>query len=321
MEMNKGDLQQVWSKLEPSEEGAFQYKLISEHSIPILCLGYKGIKKALILEVPEYADIARYKNHERENISFINLKTAKCLCIVLEDSYFEDLFDDLVLSIYTYIVDISSVETYLSSFHRTFMKWSSFFAGKNSEGLSPYQLQGLIGELLYLEYQIERTKNINEELNSWRGPYDEGHDFIKESLDIEVKTITQTSNNVKISSEFQLESAPGKSLELAVIRLMPDAENGINLSVIIDRLKDQIILKNGDLSIFVRALLQKGIDSYTVQNYKNQRFIPQNLEEYNCDSDLFPKIIRSNSHDAINKIKYSINLALLTDFKLSEIDL
>tara|TARA_B110000238_G_C16133175_1_gene442385 strand:- start:2148 stop:3107 length:960 start_codon:yes stop_codon:yes gene_type:complete len=318
--MNKENLQQVWSKLEPSEEGVFQYKLISEHSVPILCLGFKGIKKALILEVPANADISRYKDNERENISFINLKTAKCLCIVLEDSYFEDLFDDLVLSIFTHTVDISSIETYLSSFHRTFMKWSSLFAGKHNEGLTPYQLQGLIGELLYLEHQIDGTTDINEELNSWRGPYDEGHDFIKESLDIEVKTITQTSNNVKISSEFQLESAPGKSLVLAVIRLMPNTENGISLSVIIDRLKDQIILKDGDLSIFVKALLQKGIDSYTAQNYKNQRFIPQNLEKYTCDSERFPKIIRSNSHDAINSIKYSINLTLLTDFKLSQID-
>lgn len=318
--MNKDDLQQIWSKLDPSEEGVFEYKLISEHSLPSLCLGFKGIKKALILEVPANTDISRYKNNERENISFINLKKNKCLCIILEDSYFEDLFDDLVLSIYTKIFDISSIETYLSLFHRTFIKWSSLFAVKHNEGLTSQQLQGLIGELLYLEHQIEGSTDANEELNSWRGPYDEGRDFVKETLDVEVKTINQASNSVKISSEFQLESAPGKSLVLAVIRLMPNTENGISLSGIIDRIKDQIIQRDGNLSIFVKALLQKGIDSYTAQNYQNQRFIPQNIEKYTCDSELFPKIVRSNSHKAINNIKYSINLTLIDDFKLSKID-
>ena len=53
---------------------------------------------------------------------------------------------------------------------------------------------------------------VDDILLSWRGPYDEGHDFVFEFRDYELKTIESSKNNVRISSEFQLESEKGKEL-------------------------------------------------------------------------------------------------------------
>ncbi|MBK9591013.1 MAG: PD-(D/E)XK motif protein [Crocinitomicaceae bacterium] len=46
--------------------------------------------------------------------------------------------------------------------------------------------------MLFLKILVEQSNssNINETLNSWKGPYDKGHDFELSVRDIEIKTRT-----------------------------------------------------------------------------------------------------------------------------------
>jgi hypothetical protein len=160
--------------------------------------------------------------------------------------------------------------------------------------------------------------NVDNALLSWRGPYDEAHDFVFELIDYEIKTIEKSKNNVRISSEFQLESEKGKKLELIVICVDSNLENGISLKSIINEIKSIVIDKLGDNSIFINAIAQKGLTIGDLEQYEIYRYSPIEETSYDSFKDDFPKLIRSNLPEEISKLNYNIKLNLIEKFIISK---
>ncbi|BCY29337.1 PD-(D/E)XK motif protein [Flavobacterium okayamense] len=317
--MNKEIIENIWKKIIPSGEGEFEYKLLSKESIPQLNIGFnKKSQRCLILELPFDFD-KTFQQFEKENLSLKYFKKEKCLCIILNDDFFNDLFDDLILSIYSKIYNISNTEEYSELFTRHFFKWSAFFENKKTDGLTREQVKGFIGELFYLKNLLHSSEiSVDDVLISWRGPYDEGHDFIFEFRDYEIKTIESSKNSVRISSEFQLESEKGKELELVVIFVNPDNENGLSLKSLINDIKTIVLDKLGDNSIFINALAQKGLTIGDLDQYEIYRYTPIGEISYDSTSENFPKLIRSSIPEEINKLNYSISLNLIEEFIINK---
>lgn len=313
--MNKEIIETIWSKIIPSGEGEFEYKLLSKESIPQLNIGFnKKSQRCLIIELPFDFD-KPFQQFEKENLSLKYFKKEKCLCIILNDDFFKDLFDDLILSIYSKIHNISNTEEYSELFARHFFKWSTFFENKKTDGLTRDQVKGLIGELFYLKNLLLNSKlSVDELLISWRGPYDEGHDFVFEFTDYEIKTIESSKNNVRISSEFQLECEKGKNLELVVILVNSDNENGLSLKSLINDIKIIVLDKLGDNSIFINALAQKGLTIGDLDQYEIYRYTPIEEISYDSTRENFPKLIRSTIPEEINKLNYNVRLNLIEEF-------
>lgn len=79
-----------------------------------------------------------------------------CLIIIkLKDVDFIDLFNDLVLSIYSKINSISNPEKASKEFITTFYKWSQFFEDSFRNKLGEEQIQGLFGELFILNEYLK----------------------------------------------------------------------------------------------------------------------------------------------------------------------
>jgi hypothetical protein len=317
--MNKEIIENIWNTIIPSGEGEFEYKLLSKESIPQLNIGFnKKSQRCLILELPLDFD-KPFQQFEKENLSLKYFKKEKCLCIILNDDFFKDLFNDLILSIYSKIYNISNTEEYSELFTRHFFKWSAFFENKKTDGLTRDQVKGLIGELFYLKNLILNSElNVDELLISWRGPYDEGHDFVLEFTDYEIKTIERSKNNVRISSEFQLESEKGKELELVVILVNIDNENGLSLKSLINDIKKNVLDKLGDNSIFINALAQKGLSIGDLEQYEIYRYTPVEEISYDSKRENFPKLIRSSIPEEINKLNYNIRLNLIEEFIINK---
>ncbi|MBI1836957.1 MAG: PD-(D/E)XK motif protein [Flavobacteriia bacterium] len=317
--MNKEKIESIWNKIIPTGEGEVEYKLLSKESIPQLNIGFnKKSQRCLILELPLGFD-KPFQQFEKENLSLKYFMREKCLFIILNDDFFKDLFDDLILSIYSKIYNISNTDEYSELFTRHFFKWSAFFENKKTEGLSRDQVKGLIGELFYLKNLLLNAEiNVDELLISWRGPYDEGHDFVFEFTDYEIKTIESSKNNVRISSEFQLESEKGKELVLVVIFVNPDNENGLSLKSLINDIKTIVLDKLGDNSIFINALAQKGLTIGDLEQYEIYRYTPIEEISYDSNRENFPKLIRSSIPEEINKLNYNIRLNLIEDFIINK---
>lgn len=317
--MNKEKIEKIWADIIHSGKGEFEYQLLSKQTIPQLNIGYnKKEQRCLILELPLKFDKA-FQQFEKENLSLKYFSKETCLCIVLNDEYFKDLFDDLILSIYHKIFNISNPDEYSELFTRHFFKWSSFFVNKRNEGLSKDDVKGLIGELIYLKNLLMDSKlNVDDILMSWRGPYDDGQDFIFDFTDFEIKTIEKTKNNVRISSEFQLDSEKGKKIELVVISVEFDIDNGISLKSITNEIKSIVLDKLGDNSIFITALSQKGLTLGNLERYDIYRFNPVLQTSYDSSNDTFPKLIKSQLPEQINNLKYNIRLNLIEDFIINK---
>lgn len=317
--MNKEKIEKIWVDIIHSGKGEFEYQLLSKKSIPQLNIGYnKKNQRCLILELPLKFE-KTFQQFEKENLSLKYFIKERSLCIILNDDFFKDLFDDLILSIYNKIYNISNPEEYSELFTRHFFKWSSFFENKRNEGLTKDQVKGLIGELIYLKNLLLNSEdNIDDVLLSWRGPYDEGHDFVFDFKDYEIKTIDKSKNYVRISSEYQLESEKGKKLELVVITVEVDIENGISLKKIINEIKSLVLDKFGDNSIFINAIAQKGLTIGDLEQYEIYSYTPIEEISYDSANNNFPKLTRTTIPEQINKLNYSIRLNLLEEFIINK---
>lgn len=313
--MNKKIIEQIWSDITHSGKGEFEYQLMSMDTIPQINIGYnKEKERCLILELPANYN-KPFQQFEKQNLSLKFFPKERCLCIILNDDFFSDLFDDLILSTFFRINLIDNPDDYSDLFIQHFFKWSAFFENKRSDNLSNDQVKGIFGELLYLRNLLEESPlKADDILISWKGPYDTGHDFISDFKDYEIKTVESTKNSISISSEFQLESEKGKQLELVVISVSPDIENGLSLKSLVNEIRHLIFHKLGDNSIFFNALLQKNILPNDLDQYEIFKFRPIEQITYDSGHNDFPKLIRSFLPAEISKVRYNVTLNLIEKF-------
>lgn len=313
-------LEEIWSSIILDNHTAYDYKRIDSVCIPELCLGLNSDGfRCLILELPN-AYAIDFSPVIRKNVA-LTLHDSSVIVLELKTSSFNELFNDLVVSLYQNINDISILEDYTSIFIKTFHKWSEFFIERDFDSLSEDAVKGMFGELIVLRRFIYSCSSLdtNSFLASWKGPYDKGKDFEMDDKDIEVKTKNLNKFSVQISSEHQLDPIPGKGLELCVVSIQPSQEKGVALSDLITEIQDLVIRKMGDLSIFRKALWQKGLTAENSSDYDYYRFLPKSLTSYDAVKDGFPLLKSSSLDPALTKVKYELNLALIDSFLIEEI--
>lgn len=316
--MTKEKLERLWEQVKYNGVGELEYQLVSTESKPSLNIGFtKDNKRVFVLELPRNFENG-FKTHERENLILKYYSGEKCLCVVLNDDYFSGLFNDLIISIFGNIALVENPNDYTKAFVQLFNKWSAFFQQQHNEQLDLEKIKGLFGELSFLkELIISNQSKINNVLESWRGPYDEGRDFVLDNIDYEIKTIESGKAKIKVSSEYQLMNTIGKNLYLVVISVFSNPENGKSLHKLINEIREKIILFQGDLTIFYSALRQKSISPNDLSKYDKFTFLPDSLVQYHCREG-FPSITCDNIPNGVEKVKYVIRLHALTDFVSQE---
>ncbi len=321
--MNSIELRQKWYGLsENPVTTGFRSLRISADCICELYLGVsKEGNRCLILSLPNSKHLD-FKGIQKENLSIEYFREKNLIILQLNDNEFNDLFDDLILSLYQGIKNINHVNEYSDHFIQTFYRWSDFFEDKKSGMLSEEVIKGIMGELLVLKLLITSPDKpeINYLLKSWTGLYDKGNDFELERKNLEVKTKSPSGIDVKISSEFQLEISLGKGLELYVVSLLSDFTNGIHIGNLILEIKKLVQESSGDNTILWKALGQKNITAKNVSQYDKYRFKPVSWVSYNCSDENFPKLNRSNIPVEISGLRYTLRLNLLKSFIIKQND-
>jgi hypothetical protein len=321
--MTSIELRKKWSGLSenPVTTGLRSLRI----AVDCICELYMGVSKegnrCLILALPANKSLD-FKGIQKENLSIEYFREKNLLILQLTDTDFNDLFDDLILSLYNGIKSISQVDDYSNHFIQTFYRWSEFFEDKNSDLLSEEAIKGIMGELLVLKLLIAEPgrPDINFLLKAWTGPYNRGNDFELESKNLEVKSKSPSTIDVKISSEFQLQVSPGKGLELFVISLVSDFTVGVHIRDLILEIKKLIQESSGDNTILWKALNQKNITAKNVSQYDRYKFKPVSWISYNCADENFPKLNRSNIPEEISGLKYTLRINLLTSFIIEQSD-
>ena len=240
--MNNSILENNWNSIFYTGNSIFEFKRIDSLCIPELNIGLNSLlNRCLILELPKRNKID-FQSKSKQNLSIEFYRDTNYIVIQLTNNAFYDLFNDLIISIYHKIKSISVVDDYSKVLIQTFYKWSEFFEEKISDRLSIDIIKGLFGELLVLKLLVKKSNSsqINDILESWKGPYDQGHDFNLNYKDIEVKTKDISGIDIRISSEFQLETELDKVLELIVISVENNPVEGQSLKDLVLEIKDSI---------------------------------------------------------------------------------
>lgn len=315
--MKLSKLNKKWDNIsETPEIKGFKALRISASCIPDLYIAQKNNGyRCLILFLPTEIDF-KFKGKEKERLTIDYLSEKNALIIRLNDFDFIDLFNELILSLYHRIKNISNSEIYSKELVMSFYKWVEFFEDKQKSVLSKEEIKGLWGELFILREFIDNSKDkeINNVLDSWKGLYDKTNDFVFDYKNVEVKTKEESKPYVKISSEYQLNNEFDKGLELLVLSVSIDYVNG---SSIYDILKDIINISReryGDLTIIHRALSQKGLTIEICKEYNNNRFIAIEKKVYNCDLEGFPRLSKSNIPEHVSNLSYKMRVNTLDCF-------
>lgn len=319
--MESLNLKSKWDLLSnESLENGFKALRITANCIPELFIALDSNNNScLLLFAEEDVDLV-FKGAEKDKLSLSLNLPSQVLVLKLKDANYIDLFNDLILSLYNRVFRISDNKTSIQEFVNTFYKWAEFFEEPDSSKLSIEQVKGIIGELNYLKDILKSSnlENIDLQLESWIGPYDTSNDFVFDNKNVEIKAKDFSSQTIKISSEFQLEIEPFKTLELVIVSMQTDYINGVSLSDSISICIDLIRKRYGNISIFLRALRQIGLSPEVSKDYDNFKFRIINSKVYDCTGGDFPKLTTQNIPLGISNLKYSLNESTIEEFLISE---
>jgi len=313
-------LDNIWESLKYSGNSEFEFRRIDNVSIPEINIGLNSkFNRCMLLELPSEHNVD-FQMMAKKNLTLSFFKDTGYIVLELIDSNYFDLFNDLIISIYSYIYELNDVDEYSKIFIQMFYKWSEFFDDKASDKLSLESVKGIFGELFVLRNLIEKSDSfkLNDTLNSWRGLYDEAHDFVFEDKNVEVKTKDVSHLAVKISSEYQLEEELDKGLELLVLSVDIDYVKGNSLRSMVDDIKELTVNKMGDFSIVLTALSQKNISMLNIYQYDNYRFLVHEQTVYDCRKEGFPRLTKINTPNAVANIRYTLQLSYLVNYLISK---
>ena len=315
--MNKNELNSKWKNIASfKNKKGYKALRITAASRPDLFLATdEDGCRCLLLFLPKKVDV-KLKGSDKNKLLISFLPSKGIVLIKLKDFDFKDLFDDLILSIYSKINLISEPIHASEEFIKIFYKWSLFFEDKKVKKLGEEQIQGLFGELFVLiEYLKNSNPNIiNSHLSSWKGLYDSANDFEFDLKNVEVKTKKESKLYVKISSEYQLEKELDKDLELLVVSVKLDLIDGKSVYEMLLKILELIRLNLGDMSILYQSLNQKGLTLENLKQYNNYRFIVTKTESFDAGNDNFPKLSISNIDSEISNLKYNLRVTQLGEY-------
>lgn len=236
------------------------------------------------------------------------------LIFSLRDDGYKDMFDcfckDIINS--SYIQAVADKNAY-AFFVNRYNNWAALFEKAPNDILSSSAIKGLIGEILVLKNILIPRLGETLALEAWMGPLLSPKDFIFENSWIEVKTISSSTDCIRISSIEQLDSV--NNGQIVIVRL--DSSNFADqTSLSINDLYNDMVNQLQDP--IARSLLDEKLIAmgYCFNRlYENIRFSLKKMELYEVKAD-FPAIKRVNISPAITHAEYDISIPSIEDFKI-----
>lgn len=224
-----------------------------------------------------------------------------------------DIFFTLCEALVKKTRSVSDVHEAIAVIYSQLERWRSLLSSAKRNRLSAQAVQGLFGELQFLEECIdEQYVSIQAAIEGWQGPTGAPHDFKFGKSAVEIKSISGSyADSVKISTESQM-STHLETLHLRIVFLAVDADckTGLSLNDFIIRLKEK--MADSDLiSTFEEKLAEVGyID---IPEYDFPCFSVVRTRTYEV-RDGFPRITPESLALGISDVSYSIALSSIAGY-------
>lgn len=235
------------------------------------------------------------------------------LVLTLEQQIDSDLFIGLCETMVSSLSSVQDSATALAVSLAHIRRWKAFLAGKKSRLLSPEEVRGLFGELLFLRWLYQNRLDQLASLEAWGGPEGAHQDFIFQNTAVEIKALSgKERNTVHISSEDQL-LALCDSLYLLTFRLSenPDSDQSVSLNDLVRTIESEFF-EEDTLDCFFQRLAAYGY--VDMAEYDSPRFLLKSRCGYQVEKG-FPRLIRSQIPEGLVRLSYEIELEKIAAFE------
>lgn len=234
------------------------------------------------------------------------------LVLTLEKHIDQDIFSSLCKTLINTLSPVVDPAIALSVAMTHIKRWKAFLAAKIKRLLSPDEIRGLFGELLFLRTLYLEHLPEKMAMDSWCGIQGLHQDFIFGNNSVEIKTLSGRENNsVRISSENQLESL-SDNLFLIIYRIneIPDSESSLSLNELVQLIESE--LTDADvIESFSENL--SGFGYIPVPEYDKPKLLMVSSQTYRV-TEGFPCLVRTQLPEGITRVSYEIELEKIIPF-------
>lgn len=234
-------------------------------------------------------------------------------CFDLKNHEAKQVFCSFCSNIIDSIKNTGNETIAFSKLKNRFVIWKSLFKKDTSDNVPWELVQGLFGELYFLNDYMLQHYEPQQSIISWSGPDFTSKDYSLDNKWYEVKTIGANANHIRISSIAQLTSSrPGMLAVIRVERMSPEFSNGKSsilelFRTIMNRLSDE-----GLEDIFASKVASFGIN--LTDAAFSAKYDVKEMKLYRVDSE-FPRITIDNvPFPEISGVAYDISLAGIKRF-------
>lgn len=317
---------EIWSNIEQSNEAGLLKRLYNnEPELYIYAIfqnpeKYCGIalsyNKDIRIDISSFSNLRDLQISLQPDTSFAknNLLIIKLLHYQSRD-VFAVMCENMIYSVLSLHSEKQVVKTIINQFE----KWQTLFEKLKGEGLTPFEQQGLYGELHFLQKFIEK-QDVIFALNSWVGADREVRDYQYGNWALEIKTTAGNNHKkISISSERQLDETLLESLFLFHLSVETSKKNGESLNVKVASIRETLQDNISALNIFNNKLLEVGYFEKHTHLYDEKCYQTRDENYYKIDGD-FPRIKEKEMRNGVGDVKYSIILSQCHEYLISETD-
>ena len=233
--------------------------------------------------------------------------------ITLQNAENADIFYTLCDALVKQTRSVPDVHAAIAVIYAQLERWRTLLSRINRNRLSAQEVQGLFGELLFLEECIDgQHVSIQAAVEGWQGPMGAPHDFIFEQSAVEIKSISGSyADSVKISTESQL-TTHLETLHLRVIFLAVDTDcnTGLSLNDFIIRLREKI--SDSDLILTFDEKLSE-VGYIDIPEYDFPCFSVVQTRTYEVKEG-FPRITPESLAPGISDVSYCVAFSSIAGY-------
>lgn len=236
--------------------------------------------------------------------------------VSLTDEKYIGVFKILVSDLINTIENVVHQEAAEKKIINRYNEWQKLFDDRADAELTFFQIQGLVGELYFLKYELFKMYGVNEAIRGWIGPNGANKDFVFEDEWYEVKTKSINKDYVHISNNMQLESnVPGLLVVISCQRTSELSNSAYSLmklhrSIIEEICNDELLEKYFEKLAHLHFIPD---DSYEEPLFDIVK------PKYYCVDSQFPKVKKEEDDKAIFNIRYDLYLPVLEKYTVEDI--
>lgn len=313
--MKTNDFVEKWSDLR-SQKGYMQ-RVDPNHPLDFFVgINEKGFDQLALITVIEPAQMRSSKALEVEKNKRKDGKWATQISSVEENN--RDIFARLCVDLVENSYNSASEQDGISKVTSRFLAWQRLFATMH-ETLPLSVIKGLVGELAFAKYLIQKGFSKDVVINGWMGPNGSDRDFVIDNRWYEIKSIATGKDKITISSLNQLEtSTKGNLIVTYVDESSKTDSHAFSIAARIAEIRELLNDAPEASRLFEEKLICLG---YLDKSVYDDIYFVINGTDYFEVNDSFPRLVTESVPVEIVGVRYDLSLVGIEPWKVKETNL